>query len=198
MLQGGNDLASQVDFSIAHCVNTIEECLALIGENRTAWLAAQPKNDRLGLVQLAPRENPYLAGMPAYANGAKPFSEETARAIDEEVMKILEDSHKEAIRLLTKHRAALDALVKALLDRESLDESEILQVTGLPPAPPAGKQEAVGTIKWSYDRLRRVVVFGSSNPRSLLVCGSAITAADARPHESWTNRNVAESLTFPR
>jgi cell division protease FtsH len=37
---------------------------------------------------------------------------------------------------LTRHRAALDALVKALLDRESLDEREILQVTGLPPAPP--------------------------------------------------------------
>jgi cell division protease FtsH len=110
----------------------IEQATNLARQMVTRW----GMSDRLGLVQLAPRENPYLAGMPAYANGAKPFSEETARAIDEEVMKILEDSHKEAIRLLTKHRAALDALVKALLDRESLDEREILQVTGLPPAPP--------------------------------------------------------------
>jgi hypothetical protein len=43
---------------------------------------------------------------------------------------------REALRLLTKHRAGLDALVKALLERESLDEREILQVTGLPTATP--------------------------------------------------------------
>jgi uncharacterized protein (TIGR00730 family) len=41
MLQKGNELASEIDFTIPHCVNTIDECLALIGENRAAWLAAQ-------------------------------------------------------------------------------------------------------------------------------------------------------------
>jgi uncharacterized protein (TIGR00730 family) len=41
MLQEGNELASEVDFTIAHCVDTIEETIALIRENRTAWLAAQ-------------------------------------------------------------------------------------------------------------------------------------------------------------
>jgi hypothetical protein len=42
MLREGNELASEVDFTIPHCVNTIDECLALIRENRAAWLAAQP------------------------------------------------------------------------------------------------------------------------------------------------------------
>jgi len=42
MLQKGNELASEIDFTIPHCVNTIDECLALIHENRAAWLAAQP------------------------------------------------------------------------------------------------------------------------------------------------------------
>ena len=41
MLQKGNELASDIDFTIPHCVNTIDECLALIRENRAAWLAAQ-------------------------------------------------------------------------------------------------------------------------------------------------------------
>ena len=41
MLQKGNELASEVDFKIPHCVNTIDECIALICENRDAWLAAQ-------------------------------------------------------------------------------------------------------------------------------------------------------------
>src|SRR4051812_5175230 len=37
----GNELASEEDFKIPHCVSTIEDALALIRENRTTWLAAQ-------------------------------------------------------------------------------------------------------------------------------------------------------------
>jgi hypothetical protein len=41
MLRKGNELANDIDFTIPHCVDTIDECVALIRENRTAWLAAQ-------------------------------------------------------------------------------------------------------------------------------------------------------------
>jgi Metallo-beta-lactamase superfamily/Possible lysine decarboxylase len=41
MLQKGNELASEIDFKIPHCVNTMDECIALIRENRDSWLAAQ-------------------------------------------------------------------------------------------------------------------------------------------------------------
>jgi uncharacterized protein (TIGR00730 family) len=41
MLQEGSELASEVDFTIPHCVNTIEETVALIRENRAAWVASQ-------------------------------------------------------------------------------------------------------------------------------------------------------------
>jgi hypothetical protein len=41
MLRKGNELAGDIDFNIPHCVNTIDECVALIRENRAAWLAAQ-------------------------------------------------------------------------------------------------------------------------------------------------------------
>ena len=41
MLQKGNELASEIDFTIPHCVNTVDECVALIRENRSEWLAAQ-------------------------------------------------------------------------------------------------------------------------------------------------------------
>jgi uncharacterized protein (TIGR00730 family) len=41
MLAEGNELASDVDFQIPVCVNTIEETIALIRENRGAWLASQ-------------------------------------------------------------------------------------------------------------------------------------------------------------
>ena len=87
------------------------------------------------MVQLAPRENPYLYSPNGYG-GAKPFSDKTAEAIDAEVLQIISESHNEAKRLLSEHRQQLDALVDALLVQETLNEQEILEVTGLPPAPP--------------------------------------------------------------
>ncbi len=86
------------------------------------------------MVQLAPRENPYLSGPQGYG-GARLYSEATAEAIDTEVRRIISESHEEAKRLLSVHRSQLDALVKALLEQETLNEQEILEMTGLTPAP---------------------------------------------------------------
>jgi cell division protease FtsH len=110
--------------------NDIEQATGLARRMVTRW----GMSERLGLVQLAPRENPYLGGSSGYA-GERPFSEATAEAIDAEVRQIISESHQEARRLLTAHRKQLDALADALLSRETLNEQEILQVTGLPPAP---------------------------------------------------------------
>ena len=110
--------------------NDIEQATGLARRMVTRW----GMSERLGLVQLAPQENPYLGGAAGFT-GARPFSEETARAIDTEVRKIIGESHDEAKRLLTAHRKQLDALAEALLSRETLNEQEILEVTGLPPAP---------------------------------------------------------------
>jgi len=107
----------------------IEQATNLARQMVTRW----GMSERLGMVQLAPRENPYLRG--AGYGGAKPFSEETAKAIDAEVLKIIGESHEEAKRLLTQYREQLDALAMALMDRETLDEQEILRVTALPRAP---------------------------------------------------------------
>jgi cell division protease FtsH len=113
--------------------NDIEQATALARRMVTRW----GMSDRVGLVQLAPRENPYLGGAGGYT-GARPYSEATAEAIDAEVLKIIGDSHEEAKRLLSAHRKQLDALAEALVARETLNEQEILEVTGLPPAPPLG------------------------------------------------------------
>jgi cell division protease FtsH len=108
----------------------IEQATGLARRMVTRW----GMSERLGMVQLAPRENPYLSDANGYG-GARPFSEETAAAIDAEVGKIIGESHDEARRLLSAHRKQLDALVDTLLLRETLNEQEILEVTGLPPAP---------------------------------------------------------------
>jgi cell division protease FtsH len=110
--------------------NDIEQATQLARSMVTRW----GMSDKLGMVQLAPRENPYLAGGAGFA-GAKPFAEETARLIDVEVHAIIDECHSEAKRLLVQHRKQLDDLVKALIRRETLNEQEILAATGLPPAP---------------------------------------------------------------
>ncbi|HWE22894.1 MAG TPA: AAA family ATPase, partial [Myxococcales bacterium] len=109
----------------------IEQASAIARQMVTRW----GMSDKLGLVQLAPRENPYLGIANGYG-GTRPFSEDTARLIDLEVLRIINESHDEARRLLTEHRKQLDALAQALVARETLNEEEILEVTGLPAAPP--------------------------------------------------------------
>jgi cell division protease FtsH len=110
--------------------NDIEQASALARDMVTRW----GMSDRLGMVQLAPRENAFL-GTVEGLDGGRPYSESTAAAVDDEVHRIISESHAEASRLLTEHRRQLDALAEALLARETVDEEEILAVTGLPPAP---------------------------------------------------------------
>jgi cell division protease FtsH len=110
--------------------NDIEQATGLARRMVTRW----GMSEKLGLVQLAPRENSYLNSGGGYVN-EKPFSEETAKIIDTEVLKIISESYEEAKRLLGAYREQLDALVKALMDQETLNEQDILSTTGLPTAP---------------------------------------------------------------
>jgi cell division protease FtsH len=127
----------------------IEQATDLARRMVTRW----GMSERVGMVQLAPRENVYLGGSGGYA-GARSFSEATAEAIDAEVLKIIGESHEEAKRLLTAHRKQLEALAEALLSRETLNEQEVLQVTGLPPAPAlkTGMLPAPGASREADDR----------------------------------------------
>jgi cell division protease FtsH len=65
------------------------------------------------------------------------FSETTAAVIDEEVQRILREADQRAIELLEGHRAELDRLVEALLQREELLREEIEEVLGKPASGPA-------------------------------------------------------------
>jgi len=53
------------------------------------------------------------------------FSEETAASVDREVHKIIEDAYKDTRELLEKHKDILDALAKALNEKETLESHEI-------------------------------------------------------------------------
>ena len=68
-----------------------------------------------------------------YGDGARQPSTDTARLIDAEVRKLVEEAEAMAIDVLTRGRAALDRVAEALLARETLTLAEIEQIA----APPA-------------------------------------------------------------
>jgi cell division protease FtsH len=61
----------------------------------------------------------------------QPYSNATSELIDAEVRRIVEECHREADRLLAEHQRGLEGLARALLEGESLDESEARAAAGL-------------------------------------------------------------------
>ncbi|MCC7076064.1 MAG: ATP-dependent zinc metalloprotease FtsH [Acidimicrobiia bacterium] len=53
------------------------------------------------------------------------YSEETARIIDEEITRIVNDARRQATHLLTQNRAALDLVATTLLERESIPGEDV-------------------------------------------------------------------------
>jgi cell division protease FtsH len=119
--------------------NDIQQATQLARSMVTRW----GMSEKLGMVQLAAPENPFLENAPGFGGGEKPFGERTAELIDSEVQRIIDECHQLAKSLLTQHRKQLDALVAALLDRETLDQDDVLAVTGLPPAPALPTQAVI-------------------------------------------------------
>lgn len=63
----------------------------------------------------------------------KPYSEETAKVIDEEVSKIIEKAYEKAKDLLMKNKEKLDTLAKKLLDKEVIFKDDLEEVLGARP-----------------------------------------------------------------
>jgi cell division protease FtsH len=74
------------------------------------------------------------------------LSEETKKLRDAEQGRLTDHAYSEALRLLTKHRAALDRISQALLEKETLDRAELeLLLTDVQPESRAA--ETVGTVR---------------------------------------------------
>jgi cell division protease FtsH len=63
--------------------------------------------------------------------GAVPASTPTQQLVDEEVRRIVEGAEHDVIQLLERERKRLEALARALLERETLDQPEAYEVAGV-------------------------------------------------------------------
>jgi ATP-dependent Zn protease len=62
----------------------------------------------------------------------KSFSDATAQKVDTAVREIVENAQRRAIELNREHRDKLEALVAALLERETMDGPEVEVIFGTP------------------------------------------------------------------
>ena len=83
-------------------------------------------SDRMGPLQIGSQEeNPFLG---RELTEQRDYSEEVAEALDSEVQRIVNEQHDRVRNILRIHRLQLDAVSEALLDRETLEEEEFVEV----------------------------------------------------------------------
>ena len=84
---------------------------------------------RMGPVSFGKKEEHIFLGREI--SEKRNFSEKTAIEIDDEIKEIVRDAHIAAKKLVSEHRRELKALAEALLDRETINGSEIDKIIGL-------------------------------------------------------------------
>ena len=99
---------------------------------------------RFGLVGLATVESQYLEGRTALN-----CSDETAAAIDEEVVAMIKESYDQALQMLRENRDLMDKLAAFLIERETITGKEFMEIfrkeKGLPESEEEKKDAAEGT-----------------------------------------------------
>jgi cell division protease FtsH len=82
----------------------------------------------------------FASGSPMYLGGeevrSRPYAEATQRVVDQEVAKLLRDAEQRATVMLGGHRDALERLTELLLERETVDGTDVDGVLGRIPGQP--------------------------------------------------------------
>lgn len=84
--------------------------------------------DRLGLLAYDHEPNGFLQKNYMASLEQRMYSEETAREIDIEVRKLVDNAYKRAMSMLNERKALLEIAAKRLLEKETLTEEELDQI----------------------------------------------------------------------
>jgi len=146
--------------------NDIEKATALA----RAMVTQYGMTERLGAIKLGTSAGEPFMGRD-YGH-QRDYSEDVAAVVDEEVRALIERAHQEAWGILTQYRDALDALVVALLDRETLDKEEIAEIFAAVPkraARPAwtGSTERIPSDRPAIDFVKPVITLEETTPEAL-------------------------------
>ena len=87
-------------------------------------------NQKIGLLSFPKGENDFKS----------PYSEDTARMIDEEVRDLVEKAYVRTVALVREKKSVVESLAKALLDKEVLQRHDLVKVMGERPFKYEGQQ----------------------------------------------------------
>ncbi len=142
----GGRVAEELVFGVENITtgagNDIERATALARRMITEW----GMSDKLGPQSIGERTAQVFLGREIAERHE--ISEDTARMVDEEVRSILDQAYQKAKKILSEHMDKLGALATALLERETLDATEIYAIfdgKALPP-PRAGDEASASDV----------------------------------------------------
>ena len=94
-----------------------------------AMVCAFGMSDKLGTIQYGERSDHIYLGRDITRSEA--YSEETARIIDTEIKRLVDEAKTAAEKILVDHRDLLDKLANELLEKETLDAAQVYDLLGL-------------------------------------------------------------------
>jgi cell division protease FtsH len=120
----GGRVAEEIVFHdpTSGAANDIEKATALARQMVTQF----GMSERVGAIKLGQSGGEVFLGRD-YGH-QRDYSEEIAGIVDEEVRRLIEAAHDEAWEILVENRGVLDALVLALLERETLNKAELSEI----------------------------------------------------------------------
>ena len=86
---------------------------------------------KMGLATYDRPRNPFLTG-DNWTSTEREYSEKVAADIDEEVKRILDDTHDKTRKIIEEKREIIDSLAKLLLEKEVVDREEFKKLLKLP------------------------------------------------------------------
>jgi cell division protease FtsH len=84
-------------------------------------------SEAVGIVSVLPSD-----GQGPLLPGVAEVSPETQQLVDDEVRRIVAQAHEDVVALIRDHREQLDGLADALLEHETLDQSDAYAAAGIP------------------------------------------------------------------
>jgi len=89
-------------------------------------------SERMGYVTFGKEKQPLF--LPSSLFPTREYSEDTAKQIDEEVKKIVDETYVRVREMLTAKKDKLGELARLLLDKEVVEEADLKKILELPPA----------------------------------------------------------------
>jgi cell division protease FtsH len=86
----------------------------------------------------------FLGGGGGQGLSSRPFAEATQATIDSEVSRLLREAEQTAVDLLRSHRPQLEQLVNLLLEKETVDGTEVYRIVGKPVPEHRPEEMAIG------------------------------------------------------